>query len=138
MGEKDENLTLPKVTVSKFIKDLLPEDVKCANDTRDLIVECCVEFIHLISSEANDVCNNEKKKTIAPEHVLKALNELGFGSYCDAVSKVYNQHKVEASEKPKGTKKLKDLGIPEEQLFKEQQILFAKARSALKSSQEEL
>lgn len=31
------------------------------------------EFIHLISSEANDICEKGAKKTIAPEHVVKAL-----------------------------------------------------------------
>lgn len=31
------------------------------------------EFINLISSESNEVCNREEKRTIAPEHVLKAL-----------------------------------------------------------------
>ena len=31
------------------------------------------EFINLISSESNEVCNREEKRTIAPEHVIKAL-----------------------------------------------------------------
>jgi len=31
------------------------------------------EFINLVSSESNEVCNREEKRTIAPEHVLKAL-----------------------------------------------------------------
>ena len=31
------------------------------------------EFINLVSSESNEVCNREDKRTIAPEHVLKAL-----------------------------------------------------------------
>ena len=31
------------------------------------------EFVHLISSEANEICDKEKKKTMAPEHILKAL-----------------------------------------------------------------
>ena len=31
------------------------------------------EFINLISSESNEVCSREEKRTIAPEHVLKAL-----------------------------------------------------------------
>jgi hypothetical protein len=31
------------------------------------------EFIHLISSEANEICEQESKKTIAPEHILGAL-----------------------------------------------------------------
>lgn len=31
------------------------------------------EFIHLISSEANEICDQESKKTIAPEHIIGAL-----------------------------------------------------------------
>lgn len=41
-----------------------------ANETRELIINCCNEFIHLIASESNEVCNTQTKKTIAPEHVL--------------------------------------------------------------------
>ena len=65
--------------------------MSCAKETRDLIIECCVgedvphislclcltacfaEFIHLISSEANEICEQESKKTIAPEHIISAL-----------------------------------------------------------------
>lgn len=36
------------------------------------------EFINLISSESNEVCNREEKRTIAPEHVLKALEVLTY------------------------------------------------------------
>ncbi|KAF3778360.1 Dr1-like protein [Nymphaea thermarum] len=57
----------------KIIKEMLPPDVRVARDAQDLLVECCVEFINLISSESNEVCSREEKRTIAPEHVLKAL-----------------------------------------------------------------
>jgi hypothetical protein len=76
--------------------ELLPEDITCAKDTRDLVIECCVgktkipniyvaliltscsaiEFIHLLSSEANEICEKESKKTIAPEHIISALQVL--------------------------------------------------------------
>jgi len=36
------------------------------------------EFIHLISSEANDICEGDNKKTIAPEHIITALEVLPF------------------------------------------------------------
>lgn len=36
------------------------------------------EFINLVSSESNDVCSKEEKRTIAPEHVLKALEVYGL------------------------------------------------------------
>ena len=39
-----------------------------------LITVFSAEFIHLISSEANEICETENKKTIAPEHIIAALN----------------------------------------------------------------
>ena len=57
----DDDLSLPKATVAKMITgtylhlqytfpnpdfvscvDLLPKDITCAKDTRDLVIECCV------------------------------------------------------------------------------------------------
>ena len=57
----DDELSLPKATVSKMISgeshftagtgvypehfsatELLPNDVSCAKETRDLVIECCV------------------------------------------------------------------------------------------------
>jgi hypothetical protein len=33
----------------------------------------CAEFINLVSSEANELCDKEKKNTIVPEHVVASL-----------------------------------------------------------------
>ncbi|WMV21630.1 hypothetical protein MTR67_015015 [Solanum verrucosum] len=76
VGKTKEDASLPKATMTKIIKEMLPPDVRVARDTQDLLIECCVEFINLISSESNEVCNREDKRTIAPEHVLKALEVL--------------------------------------------------------------
>ena len=52
-----------------------------AKESRDLLIECCVEFITMISSEANEIAEKDAKKTIACEHITKALEELGFSEY---------------------------------------------------------
>jgi down-regulator of transcription 1 len=81
--------------VAKIISEILANDpgVTFAKDTRDLLIECCVEFITLISSEANDIAEKEAKKTIACEHVQKALEELGFGSYVQSILDVAQEFK---------------------------------------------
>jgi histone H3/H4 len=38
------------------------------------------EFITLVSSEANELCDKEKKSTLTPEHVLTALEVSVFSS----------------------------------------------------------
>ena len=67
--QQDDELSIPRATLNKMIKELLP-DIRVSIDSRELISNCCTEFITLISSEANDICNTEQKKTISPEHVI--------------------------------------------------------------------
>ncbi|KAF3901950.1 hypothetical protein ABW21_db0209888 [Orbilia brochopaga] len=88
-----DDLSLPKATVQKIISEILPSDLAFAKDARDLLIECCVEFITLISSEANEIAEKEAKKTIASEHVVKALNDLGFNEYIDDVQETAQEHK---------------------------------------------
>jgi hypothetical protein len=64
-----------------------------AKDSRDLLIECCVEFITLISSEANEIAEKDAKKTIACEHVKAALEELDFGDYVPAILDVAQDYK---------------------------------------------
>jgi histone H3/H4 len=82
-------------TVQKIINEILANDqgVTFAKDTRDLLIECCVEFITLISSEANEIAEKDAKKTIACEHVKAALEELGFGDYVPAILEVAADYK---------------------------------------------
>ena len=80
-------------TVQKLISELLPSDLTFAKESRDLLIDCCVEFIHLVSSEANEICERETKKTISAEHVVKALTELGFEDYVHEIQEIAVEHK---------------------------------------------
>ncbi|KAK9291708.1 hypothetical protein L1049_019657 [Liquidambar formosana] len=37
-----EDASLPKATMTKIIKEMLPPDVRVARDAQDLLIECCV------------------------------------------------------------------------------------------------
>ncbi|CAI5943699.1 unnamed protein product [Closterium sp. NIES-65] len=95
------------------------------------------EFINLISSEANEMCSKEDKRTIAPEHVLQALESLGFSSYLAEVQAAYDQHKSETLESPRAlgrsssSKASGAVGMSEEEAIAEQQKMFAEARAAM-------
>jgi histone H3/H4 len=109
--EADDDLSLPKgkklltpffpsfakcfypATVQKLISELLPSDLTFAKESRDLLIDCCVEFIHLVSSEANEICERETKKTISADHVVKALVELGFEDYVQEIQEIAVEHK---------------------------------------------
>ncbi|XP_044342928.1 LOW QUALITY PROTEIN: nuclear transcription factor Y subunit beta [Triticum aestivum] len=130
VGKSKEDVSLPKSTMTKIIKEMLPPDVRVARDTQDLLVECCVEFINLLSSESNDVCSRDDKKTIAPEHVIRALQDLGFKEYVEEVYAAYEQHKLETLDSPKATK-FTGIEMTEEEAVAEQQRMFAEARARM-------
>ena len=69
----DEELTLPRAAMNKMIKEVMP-NIRVANEARELILQCSTEFIHLLSSEANEICDKQQKKTISPEHVLQGIS----------------------------------------------------------------
>ncbi|EJT97681.1 histone-fold-containing protein [Dacryopinax primogenitus] len=125
----DDDLSLPRATVQKIIQEMLPNEMICAKDTVTLIIDCCVEFIHLISSQANDICEKESRKTIAPEHILAALKELGFDSYVQEVESVLKEHKVQQKEREKKSNKLNKSEFTEEELLRQQEALFAASRA---------
>ncbi|KAI5083073.1 hypothetical protein GOP47_0002816, partial [Adiantum capillus-veneris] len=135
IGRAKEDVSLPKATMTKIIKEMLPRHVRVARDAQDLLVECCVEFINLISSESNEICSREDKRTIAPEHVMKALEVLGFGDYLEEVHLALEEHRREALDSPKSSGRWgKDgMGMTEEEAVAEQQRMFAEARERMLS-----
>ncbi|ROT82124.1 putative protein Dr1 isoform X1 [Penaeus vannamei] len=123
--QPDDELTIPRAAMNKMIKELLP-NVRVANEARELILNCCTEFIHLLSSEANEICNQQQKKTINAEHILMSLDKLGFGDYRADAEAVLKDCKAMAAKKRRKSTRLENLGIPEEELLRQQQELFAK------------
>ncbi|XKL60967.1 hypothetical protein PGB90_008024 [Kerria lacca] len=121
---EDEDIALPRASLNKLIKEVLP-DLRVANEVRELLLQCCTEFIHLISSEANEICKSQQKKTMNTEHVLLALDKLGYGEYREDVEELAKTCK---EKRRKQSTRLENLGIPEEELYRQQQELFAKAR----------
>jgi hypothetical protein len=76
-----------------------------------------IEFILLISSEANEICEKDSKKTILPEHIIGALKvgicppylcrndhgltmfciqSLGYEAFVDQVDEVASEHKQQS------------------------------------------
>ncbi|XP_065890365.1 protein Dr1-like [Dysidea avara] len=125
---QDDELHLPRTAVNKLIKEIVPH-ARIPNDTRDLLLSCCSEFIHLIASEASEISDREQRKTILPEHIIEALTGLGFTEYMEDVKSVYQEYKVQAAKRRREKSKLEKLGIPEEELLRQQQELFAQARA---------
>lgn len=125
----NDDLSLPKATVQKIVQDILASEpgMTFAKDSRDLLIECCVEFITLISSEANEIAEKDAKKTIACEHVKAALEELDFGDYVPAILEVAQDYKKQQQNREKKQTKIEQSGMTEEELIRAQEELFKSA-----------
>jgi hypothetical protein len=67
------------------------KEFSCAKETVDILSSACLgaswfllfrheltelstEFIKMISMQSNEICEKDKKKTIAPEHAIQAIS----------------------------------------------------------------
>lgn len=139
----NEDLSLPKATVQKIITEVLGQiaasaskDDKDAHQTmtkpaRDLLINCALEFLRMLSSEANEISERESKKTISLEHIETALTELGFGDYIPGCREVVEEWKETQKKRLDRGEKMKAFGgaksLGEEELLRMQQELLGQA-----------
>merc|ERR1711990_94922 len=126
---EEEELTLPIAAVNKLIKEAVPK-YRVSKEARELVVSCCTQFIHTVATTSSETCNQASKKTIAPEHVLAALEQLGFPEMISECQEVLNECKATAAKRRKGSNRLEASGFTEEELFEQQQRLIAEAKQA--------
>lgn len=82
----------------------------------------------MLAAEANNVCEKQSKKLILPDHVLLALDNLGFSEYKQDCLEVMKQMQEETDKRKKFHNRLDKSGVPEEELLRQQSELFAEAR----------
>lgn len=130
---KDEDLNIPRAAINKYVKEVIP-DVRVSNETREILSRCCNEFIHIVTSDANAICEEQQKKTIASDHLMAVFERLGWSEYKEIVEVVDNACK---GRKKRQSTKLEHTGISEEELLKQQQELINKAKLEQAQEQEE-
>lgn len=125
----DADAALPRTTVLKLAREALPADVRISVETQDVLLECSSEFVKLLATQANEVSCRLQKKTVQPEHVVAALEELGFSDMVEDIREHLVEWETVEREKPKMTKKTKAQasGLTEAEQIEMQGRLFAEA-----------
>ncbi|ODV85310.1 hypothetical protein CANARDRAFT_199045 [[Candida] arabinofermentans NRRL YB-2248] len=126
-----DELSLPKATVQKIVSEILPSEFSFTKDAREALIECCIEFLMILSTESNDIADKELKKTISTDHVLKAVKDLGFVDYLPLLEKCLNEFKETSKVKERKSNKFQNSGLSEEELLKQQEELFRASRNRL-------
>ncbi|KAH3670467.1 hypothetical protein OGAPHI_000982 [Ogataea philodendri] len=129
--QPQDELSLPKATVQKIISEVLPSEFSFTKDAREALIECCIEFLMILSTESNDIADKELKKTISTDHVLKAVTELGFVDYLPVLEKCLSEFKETNKVKERKNSKFQNSGLSEEELLRQQEELFRASRNRL-------
>ncbi|KAG0677011.1 Negative cofactor 2 complex subunit beta [Kluyveromyces marxianus] len=133
VGEVDD-VTLPKATVQKIISEVLDSDLTFSKEAREIIIECGVEFIMMLAGSASEIADKELKKTIAPDHVIKSLQDLEFDEFIPPLEEILHQHKENQKIRERRDAKFKKSGLSEEELLRQQEELFRQSRSRLQQT----
>ena len=99
--EPDSDVSLPRSTMAQKIREAFPSDLRVAGATMDIMIECCTEFIQLVTSEANEICTADNKATMNPEHIIKALQQLEFSEFEGELTQLLEQFKQENKGEPR-------------------------------------
>lgn len=134
MNEKDDGKPsepepkLPKASVEKIISEVLPYNMTCSREVKQILLNSCAEFVHIVATEANEMCEREQKKTVTHEHVYAALRSLGYGAYVEECSNSYTEHVEQTKLRPSRQDKFEESGLSMDELGRQQQELFDVAR----------
>jgi len=124
----DEESNLPKATSDKLIHDLLPKGFSVSKSLKMKLRMVCQAFLALIALKSNNICEEEKKKTINAQHVYKALEICGFGDYGKVCASAEADYEDYSRHKPSKQNKFKESGKSLEELHAEQLRLFSEAK----------
>ncbi|KAL3309859.1 Down-regulator of transcription 1 [Cichlidogyrus casuarinus] len=131
--KEDDEISIPRAALNKYVKVLIPE-ARLTNETRELLLACCHQFIHSLATKSNDACSNANKKTINPEHVIQGLNMMGLDHYVEETRTANEEAKVELQGRRslRASYKFKNKNSTElEELMRQQQELFDQAKANL-------
>jgi len=90
-----QEIGFPKSSLHKLLSTILPAESGYSTTPRTFafISQCALEFTHLIAAQANECAEKKGKNAIGGEHVIEAMQELGFENYLKLVKEEYEKHK---------------------------------------------
>ena len=113
--------------------------IRVSKESRDLLLKLGSAFIHKVTTNANKTCEQTSKKLITHTHILDSLQELPFTKpYIEQCLNSADDAVLQAQKRSKRrlSSKLKNQGKSIEELEKEQEDIFEKARLAMLKEEE--
>lgn len=122
-SNEEDDKCVPRAAVYKMIKDCT-QQIRVSSEAKEFFVQCCNEFIHTLALQANSVCEQQTKKLVHPDHIVMALENLGFASYkTDCLSAMETAQQELQQKRRKLHGKMTSI-YTDEELRQQQELLF--------------
>ncbi|EJW02933.1 hypothetical protein EDEG_02678 [Edhazardia aedis USNM 41457] len=79
---------LPIANISKIMKAPIPKIAKVAKDAKEIMQKAASEFIAIVTCMAKEICEQENRKTLTGEDLVRAMEQLGMGYYAN-LARIY-------------------------------------------------
>lgn len=99
MVEKIQDLNLPTAVVTRLIKDALPDGINIAKEARIAISKAASVFIIYLSSAAINEAKKLNHKTMTPQNIFDALEEIEFESFIEPLKELLEVHRKNVKDK---------------------------------------
>ncbi|XP_045790932.1 nuclear transcription factor Y subunit B-9-like [Trifolium pratense] len=110
-GIREQDQYMPIANVIRIMRRILPPHAKISDDAKETIQECVSEYISFITSEANERCQKEQRKTVTAEDILWAMGKLGFDDYVNPLA-FYLQRYRESEGEPASVRRTSSHDVP--------------------------
>ncbi|EOB15486.1 Nuclear transcription factor Y subunit B-2 [Nosema bombycis CQ1] len=84
---------LPIANISKIMKKPIPKEAKVVKDAKELMQKSASEFIAIITCRAKEICENEARKTVTGDDLIRAMDDLDMPYYAELGRKYYIQYR---------------------------------------------
>eukprot|EP00475_Leptophrys_vorax_P034786 TRINITY_DN56627_c0_g1_i1.p1 TRINITY_DN56627_c0_g1~~TRINITY_DN56627_c0_g1_i1.p1 ORF type:complete len:239 (-),score=55.25 TRINITY_DN56627_c0_g1_i1:200-847(-) len=109
---REQDRLLPVANVGRIMKRAVPNIAKVSKGAKESVQECVSEFIGFVTSEASDLLQAEKRKTITGDDLMNALNKLGFEAYTPVLQEYLVQFRTDQKTKKAGADGILDPNEP--------------------------
>lgn len=99
MVEKIQDLNLPTTVVTRLIKDALPDGIIISKEARIAISKAASVFIIYLSSAAINEAKKLKHKTMTPQNIFDALEEIEFETFIEPLKECLEVYRKNMKDK---------------------------------------
>lgn len=99
MVERVQDLNLPNAVIGRLIKDALPEGISASKEFRTAVGRAASVFVIYLSSAATEEAKKASLKTISPNHVFAALEDVEFESFIEPLKEALEVYRKTVKDK---------------------------------------